>query len=83
LTVNWNEQLFDTNDIIVNQLIWFIGTVTVNGQGVLVFSIKGINSVCVVVIVYLMKKHLWTFNMCLEYLKSSKKEIAISSLFVN
>ena len=55
----------------------------VNGQGLLAFSMKGINRVCVVVIVYLMRKYLWTFNRCLEYLKSRKSDIAISNCIFN
>ena len=87
LTVNWNEQssqkLFDKNDVIVNQIISFIESAMVNGQGLLAFSIKGINRVCIVAIVFLMRKYLWTFNRSLDYLKSRKKELAISSCFVN
>ena len=78
LTINWNEQLSDVNDVIVNQIMSFIEPAMINGQGLLAFSIKGINRVCVVVIVYFMRKYLWTFNRCLEYLKSRKKDITIS-----
>ena len=63
------------NEVIVNNIISFIETEMIHGQGVFAFSMKGINKVCVVVMLYLMRKYLWTFNRCLEYLKSKKRKL--------
>ena len=61
LTLNWEENpgqtLFDPKDEIAEKILFFIDDSFKNGEGILAHSFKGQNRVCIVVLIYLMKKY--------------------------
>ena len=85
LTLNWSETpnqiLFDPKDEIANRIVEFIDNSYNVGEGVLAHSFRGCNRVCIVVIIYLMKKYRWSLKKSLEYLKSKKQDIDIPTYF--
>jgi hypothetical protein len=85
LTLNWteneNQTLFDNKDEISNKIVEFIDKGIEEGEGILAHSFKGQNRVCIVVIIYLMKKYRWSLNKSMEYLKSKKKDVDITPYF--
>ena len=85
-TLNWSEKssqkLFDPQDNIATQITSFIDSALNNGQGLLAHSVKGNNRVCIVVLIFFMKRYLWTLNKSLDFLRSRKKEITIPNFFL-
>ena len=86
LTLNWSETpkqiLFDSKDEIANRIVEFIdGSLIGKGEGILAHSFKGQDRVCIVVLIYLMKKYKWSLNKSLQYLKSKKQDVDIPSFF--
>ena len=86
LTLNWSEyssqKLFDSKDEIQNRIISFIDNAIENGEGLLVFSLKGNNRAYIIVIIYFMKKYFWSLNKCIEFLMAKKKDLNISVNFL-
>ena len=87
LTLNWSESpnqiLFDPNDEIADKILFFIEDSFINGEGLLAHSFKGQNRVCIVVLIYLMKKYKWSLKKSMEYLKSRKQDIDIPPFFLS
>ena len=85
LTLNWsenpNQKLFDPKDEIAERIVTFIDNSLQNGEGVLAHSFKGQNRVCLVVLIYLMKKYHWSLNKSMDYLKSKKQDVEIMPSF--
>ena len=85
LTLNWSENerqiLFDGKDIIAEKIVEFIDNSFIEGEGLLAHSFKGQNRVCIVVLIYLMKKYKWSLNKSLDYLKSKKNDVDIAPYF--
>ena len=86
LTLNWSETpkqiLFDSKDEIANRIVEFIdGSLIGKGEGILAHSFKGQNRVCIVVLIYLMKKYKWSLNKSMQYLKSKKQDVDIPIYF--
>ena len=85
LTLNWSENerqiLFDGKDIIADKIVEFIDNSFIEGEGLLAHSFKGQNRVCLVVLIYLMKKYKWSLNKSLDYLKSKKNDVDIVPYF--
>ena len=85
LTINWSESqnqiLFDINDEIAEKIIEFIDKAIFMGEGVLGHSFNGKNRVCVLAIIYLMKKYKWSLYKSMQYLKTKKSDIEISDYF--
>ena len=79
---NPNQKLFDQNDEEVDKILLFIRDSFINGEGLLIHSVKGKNRCCVVVIIYLMKKYYWSVNKCIDFLKSKKEDIEIEPYFL-
>ena len=79
---NPNQKLFDQNDEVVDKILLFIRDSFINGEGLLIHSVKGKNRCCVVVIIYLMKKYYWSVNKCIDFLKSKKEDIEIEPYFL-
>ena len=86
LTLNWeenpNQNLFDSLDEISNKIFDFIEDSFIRGEGLLVYSLKGQNRCCIVIIIYLMKKYKWPLNKCLEFLRNRKQDIDIPNYFM-
>ena len=85
LTLNWSENerqiLFDGKDLIAERIVQFIDNSFIEGEGLLAHSFKGQNRVCIVVLIYLMKKYKWSLNKSLDYLKSKKNDVEIVPYF--
>ena len=85
LTLNWtetpNQILFDPKDEIANRIIEFIDSSYLVGERVLAHSFLGCDKVCIVVIIYLMKKYKWSLKKFIEYLRSKKQDIDIPLYF--
>ena len=86
LVINWsenpNQKLFDSKDEIVNRIVSFIDESLKNGEGLLIHSVRGQDRVCIVVIIYLMKKYNWSLRKCIEFLHSKKQDIDIPNFFL-
>ena len=87
LTLNWaespNQLLFDPNDEIADKILFFVDDSFINGEGLLAHSFKGQNRVCIVVLIYLMKKYRWSLKKSMEYLKSKKQDVDIPPYFLS
>ncbi len=85
LTLNWtetpNQILFDPKDEIANRIIEYIDSSYLVGERVLAHSFLGCDKVCIVVIIYLMKKYKWSLKKFIEYLRSKKQDIDIPLYF--
>ena len=86
LTLNWSETpaqiLFDSKDEIANRIVEFVdGSLLGKGEGLLAHSCKGQNRVCIVVLIYLMKKYKWGLNKSMQFLKSKKQDVDIPNYF--
>ena len=85
LTLNWSENerqiLFDGKDEIAERIVQFIDNSFIEGEGLLAHSFKGQNRVCLVVLIYLMKKYKWSLNKSMDYLKSKKNDVDIVPYF--
>ena len=86
LTLNWSENpkqaLFDSKDEIANRIVQFIDESLKNGEGILAHSVRGQDRVCIVVIIYLMRKYNWSLRKCIEFLQSKKQDIDIPKFFL-
>ena len=86
LTLNWSETpsqiLFDSKDEIANRIVEFVdGSLLGKGEGLLAHSFRGQNRVCIVVLIYLMKKYKWSLNKSMQFLKSKKQDVDIPIYF--
>jgi protein-tyrosine phosphatase len=52
------QNLFDNKDEIANRIQGFIDDSVVNGEGLLIHSLKGYNRACCVVLIYLLKRYI-------------------------
>ena len=86
LTLNWSESpksiLFNQNDEIATRIVNFVEDSYKNGEGLLVHSSRGQNRVCIVVIIYLIKKYNWTIQKCIDLLFSKKNDVFIPQYFL-
>jgi hypothetical protein len=86
LSLNWPENPSEKNSNIISEkdisnIISFIDDSYVNGEGLFGFSLNGKNRICVVVILYLMKKFKWPFKKCYDYVSTKKKDIDINNFY--
>ena len=85
LTLDWNispsQILFDSKDEIVEKIISFIEISFKEGEGLLAHSYKGQNRACIIALIYLMKKYKWSLTKSMQYLKSKKSDVNISTNF--
>ena len=86
LTLNWSESpkqtLFDSKDEIANRIVSFIDESLKNGEGILAHSVRGQDRVCIVVIIYLMRKYNWSLRKCIDFLESKKQDVDIPKFFL-
>ena len=87
LTINWSESpsqiIFDLKDEIAEKIVEFIDKALLIGEGVLAHSFNGKNRVCLVALIYLMKKYKWSLYKSMQYLKSKKNDVEIPNYFYN
>ena len=86
LNFNWTENPLSKIPIITDDLavkvVNFIDSCLKNGDGVMIFSLKGQNRCCVTIIIYLMKKYFWSLEKCKQYLLSKKQDMKITKCFL-
>ena len=85
LNFNWPENPAMSQQIIkdetVTKIVNFIDSCLKNGDGLMIYSVKGQNRCCVIIIIYLMKKYFWSLEKSKQYLLSKKQDIKISKNF--
>jgi hypothetical protein len=86
LNFNWPENSTLNQPIIkdetVTKIVNFIDSCLKNGDGLMIYSVKGQNRCCVIIIIYLMKKYFWSLEKSKQYLLSKKQDIKISKNFL-
>ena len=85
LNFNWPENPTLNQPLIkdetVTKIVNFIDICLKNGDGLMIYSVKGQNRCCVIIIIYLMKKYFWSLEKSKQYLLSKKQDIKISKNF--
>ena len=77
----------DKNKIIsdskISEIVSFIDDSYINGEGLFGFSFNGKNRICVIIILYLMKKFKWPLKKCYDYVyvSTKKKDIDINDSY--
>ena len=69
-------------DELVTKIVNFIDGCLRNGDGLMIYSYKGQNRCCAVILIYLMKKYFWSLQKCKEYLLSKKQDMKLSKNFL-
>ena len=86
LNLNWPENPLSNIPIIkeeiATKIVNFIDNCLKNSDGLMIYSLKGQNRCCVVVIVYLMRKYFWSLEKCKAYLLSKKQDMKITRNFL-
>lgn len=86
LTINWrdtpSQMLFDSKDELANKIVSFVDDALCKGEGLLGFSYTSQSRICVVVVIYLMKKFKWCLSKCIEFIKSRKNDVNIQKHFI-
>ena len=87
LNIAWeetpNQILLDEQDSIPTSIQKFIDESIKKGKNVLIYSVKGQNRACIILILYLLKKYNWTLRKSLEYLKHKKPDMLIPEYFLS
>ena len=87
LNLNWPENPLPQKPIIqddtVTKIVNFIDNCQKNGDGLMIYSVKGQNRCCVAIIVYLMKKYFWSLEKSREYLLSKKQDMKLTKNFLD
>ena len=65
-------------DELVTKIVNFIDGCLRNGDGLMIYSYKGQNRCCAVILIYLMKKYFWSLQKSKEYLLSKKQDMRLS-----
>ena len=85
LNLNWPENPIPQKPLIqddtVTKIVNFIDNCQKNGDGLMIYSVKGQNRCCVAIIVYLMKKYFWSLEKSKEYLLSKKQDMKLTKHF--
>ena len=87
INISWeespNQNLFDPEFIIPTEIENFIDDSINSGEGLLIYSKKGIDRACIIIIIYFMKKFNWSLQKCMEYLKVKKRDMLIPQYFID
>ena len=65
-------------DDLVNKIVNFIDGCLRKGDGLMIYSYKGQNRCCAVILIYLMKKYFWSLQKSKEYLLCKKQDMKLS-----
>lgn len=87
LNLNWLENppeniSYFSNETIKNILSFFDDAKN-NGEGLLGYSYKGQNRICVIIILYLMKNYNWSLKKSMVFLKKKKNNMNINEYYIN
>ena len=69
------------SDSQISEIISFIDDSYTNGEGFFGFSFNGKNRICLIIILYLMKKFKWPLKKCYDYVSTKKKDIDINDSY--
>ena len=69
-------------DDLVTKIVNFIDGCLRNGDGLMIYSYKGQNRCCAVILIYLMRKYFWSLQKSKEYLLCKKQDMKISKNFL-
>ena len=87
LNITWeespNQVLLDKEDSISSEIQNFIDDCVETGEGLLIYSIKGQDRVCVIVLIYFMRKYNWSLQKGIDFLKVVKPDMHIPQFFIN
>ena len=65
-------------DDLVNKIVNFIDGCLRNGDGLMIYSYRGQNRCCAVILIYLMRKYFWSLQKSKQYLLCKKQDMKIS-----
>ena len=65
-------------DELVTKIVNFIDGCLRNGDGLMIYSYKGQNRCCAVILIYLMRKYFWSLQKSKEYLLIKKQDMKLS-----
>ena len=65
-------------DDLVTKIVNFIDGCLRNGDGLMIYSYKGQNRCCAVILIYLMRKYFWSLQKSKEYLLCKKQDMKLS-----
>jgi protein-tyrosine phosphatase len=86
LKFDWDDNsgytIFDSNGVILRQIVDFIESALVSGASVLAFSLRGVSRCVVCVIAYLMYKYRWGFEKTLAFVLVKHRDIRMNSGFI-
>ena len=87
INISWEDspeqELFDPEFIIPNEIENFIDDSIKTGEGLLIYSKNGTNRACIIIIIYFMKKYDWSLQKSMEYLKIKKPDMFIPHYFIS
>ena len=85
LNLNWPENpslnIPLIKDEIANKIMNYIDNCLKNGDGLMIYSMKGQNRCCAVILIYLMKKYFWSLEKSKQFLLSKKPDMKLSKNF--
>ena len=85
LNFNWPENpslnIPIIKDELANKIVNYIDNCLKNGDGLMIYSMKGQNRCCVIILIYLMKKYFWSFEKSKQFLLSKKPDMKLSKNF--
>ena len=65
-------------DDLVTKIVNFIDGCLRNGDGLMIYSYKGQNRCCAIILIYLMRKYFWSLQKSKEYLLCKKQDMKLS-----
>ena len=85
LNLNWPENPSLNNQLIKDELatkiVNYIDNCLKNGDGLMIYSMKGQNRCCAIILIYLMKKYFWSLEKSKQFLLSKKPDMKLSKNF--
>ena len=85
LNLNWPENpslnIPLIKDELANRIVNYIDNCLKNGDGLMIYSMKGQNRCCAIILIYLMKKYFWSLEKSKQFLLSKKPDMKLSKNF--
>ena len=85
LNLNWPENpslnIPLIKDELANKIMNYIDNCLKNGDGLMIYSMKGQNRCCAIILIYLMKKYFWSLEKSKQFLLSKKPDMKLSKNF--
>jgi len=85
LNLNWPENpslnIPLIKDELANKIVNYIDNCLKNGDGLMIYSMKGQNRCCAIILIYLMKKYFWSLEKSKQFLLSKKPDMKLTKNF--